>query len=49
MTTLEFAYAEKILASQKIRRIAEVDAEIDRRVYELYGLTEEEINVVEGG
>ncbi len=30
------------------RRIAEVDKEIDRRVYELYGLTEEEIKVVEG-
>jgi len=30
------------------RRIAEVDAAIDRLVYELYGLTEEEIAVVEG-
>ena len=30
-------------------RITEVDAEIDRRVYELYGLTEEEIRIVEGG
>jgi hypothetical protein len=29
-------------------QIAQVDAEIDRRVYELYGLTEEEINIVEG-
>jgi hypothetical protein len=29
-------------------RIAEVDAEIDRRVYALYGLTEEEIQIVEG-
>ena len=28
-------------------KIAEVDAEIDRRVYILYGLTEEEISVVE--
>jgi adenine-specific DNA-methyltransferase len=25
-----------------------VDAQIDRRVYDLYGLTEEEIKVVEG-
>ena len=31
------------------RRIARVDAEIDRRVYALYGLTEAEIRVVEGG
>lgn len=30
------------------RKIAEVDAEIDRRVYVLYGLTEDEIKVVEG-
>jgi hypothetical protein len=30
------------------RRIAEVDAEIDQRVYKLYGLTEGEIKVVEG-
>ena len=30
------------------RQIAEVDAEIDRRVFVLYGLTEEEIKVVEG-
>jgi hypothetical protein len=27
------------------RQIAEVDAEIDKRVYELYGLTKEEIKV----
>lgn len=30
------------------RRIDEVDAEIDQIVYQLYGLTEEEIRVVEG-
>ncbi len=30
------------------RRIDEVDAEIDQIVYQLYGLTEEEIKVVEG-
>ncbi|MEW6028508.1 MAG: N-6 DNA methylase [Chloroflexota bacterium] len=30
------------------RQIAEVDAEIDRRVYALYGLTAEEVQVVEG-
>ena len=31
------------------REIAQVDAEIDQRVYALYGLTEEEIRIVEGG
>ena len=31
------------------RQIAQVDAEIDQRVYALYGLTEEEIRIVEGG
>jgi len=30
------------------RQIAQVDAEIDQRVYALYGLTEEEIKIVEG-
>jgi hypothetical protein len=30
------------------RQIAQVDAEIDQRVYVLYGLTEEEIKIVEG-
>ncbi len=30
------------------RRINATDAEIDRLVYELYGLTEEEIAIVEG-
>jgi len=30
------------------RRIERLDAEIDGLVYELYGLTEEEIGVVEG-
>lgn len=31
------------------RRINEVDSEIDRKVYQLYGLTEEEIKIVEEG
>ena len=31
------------------RQIAQVDAEIDQRVYALYGLTEEEVKIVEGG
>jgi len=30
------------------RQIKVVDAQIDRLVYDLYGLTEEEIEVVEG-
>jgi len=30
------------------RQIASTDREIDRLVYELYGLTEEEIRIVEG-
>jgi hypothetical protein len=30
------------------REILRVDGEIDRRVYVLYGLTEEEIKIVEG-
>ncbi len=31
------------------RQIDATDKQIDRLVYELYGLTEEEIGVVEGG
>lgn len=31
------------------RQIKIVDAQIDKLVYELYGLTENEIKVVEGG
>ena len=31
------------------KQIAQVDAEIDQRVYALYGLTEEEIKIVGGG
>lgn len=34
---------------QLAREIAATDAQIDRLVYELYGLTEEEIRIVEGG
>jgi predicted type IV restriction endonuclease len=37
---------DRVLNLQK--QIAQVDAEIDQRVYALYGLTEEEIKVVEG-
>ena len=45
----DFAEAERQLDDQRHalkRRIDEVDKEIDKRVYELYGLTEEEIQVV---
>jgi hypothetical protein len=38
---------QKALALQT--EINRIDAEIDRLVYELYGLTEEEIRIVEGG
>jgi hypothetical protein len=34
--------------TQLSRQIAATDAAIDKRVYELYGLTEEEIAIVEG-
>ena len=30
------------------RQIALVDAEIDQKVYTLYGLTEDEVKIVEG-
>ena len=36
---------DKELYEQQIRI---VDAQIDKRVYDLYGLTEEEVKVVEG-
>jgi hypothetical protein len=38
---------QKALALQS--EITRIDAEIDQLVYELYGLTEEEIKIVEGG
>jgi len=40
---------DKILESKKQGRVTTtLEAEIDRMVYELYGLTEEEIRIVEG-
>jgi hypothetical protein len=39
-------YKEQALAIKQI--IDKTDKEIDQMVYELYGLTEEEIKVVEG-
>ncbi len=37
------AHARELLS----RQIQVIDAEIDKEVYELYGLTEEEIRIVE--
>lgn len=39
---------QKALAQELIIKIAETDKKIDAMVYELYGLTEEEIKTVEG-
>ena len=33
----------------RLRQIAATDKQIDQLVYELYGLTEDEIMIVEGG
>jgi len=35
--------------TQLERQIAHTDSEIDRLVYELYGLSEEEITLIDGG
>ena len=48
----EHAEAERALDDRRHalqKRIEKLDAEIDARVHALYGLTEEEIRVVEGG
>ena len=40
---------DKILKSKKQNKdTTALEAEVDRMVYELYGLTEEEIRIVEG-
>jgi hypothetical protein len=52
MLALHKALAEEATPHRKTllqRQIAATDAEIDRLVYALYGLTEEEIGIVEGG
>lgn len=46
LTPLEDLTAELALARARIMR---TDALIDQVVYKLYGLTEEEIGIVEGG
>ncbi len=43
-------FNEQIQKAQTIKaEIDKTDKEIDQMVYELYGLTEEEIMIVEGG
>ena len=52
MLTLHKQLAEaKSVAQKEIiqRQIDSTDKEIDQIVYELYGLTKEEIKIVEGG
>ena len=44
----EYFNAEQQKALNLKQQIAATDTEIDRMVYELYGLTEEEIRIVEG-
>ena len=39
---------QKILAAPDSPDVPQLEAEIDRLVYDLYGLSEEEISVVEG-
>jgi hypothetical protein len=39
---------QKILAAPDSPDVPQLEAEVDRLVYELYGLTDEEIAVVEG-
>ena len=39
---------QQILAAPDCSDVPQLEAEIDRLVYDLYGLTEEEIAVVEG-
>ena len=52
MLSLHQQLAEALTPTEKTllqRQIESTDAQIDALVYELYGLTEEEIKVVEGG
>lgn len=46
--TLPLSPHPPLLKPRQSRQIASTDREIDRLVYELYGLTEEEIRIVEG-
>jgi REP element-mobilizing transposase RayT len=44
----EYFHAEQAIALEIKKQIDDTDREIDRMVYELYGLTEEEVGIVEG-
>lgn len=44
----EYFLAERVNALDIKKQIDNTDREIDRMVYELYGLTEDEIKIVEG-
>ncbi|MDZ7718337.1 MAG: hypothetical protein U5K72_05895 [Balneolaceae bacterium] len=46
---LDYFTQQKAKADDLKSQIAQTDAEIDAMVYELYGLSEEEVRVVEGG
>ena len=54
MTTIETAYPEIEKLVQKFKKMPAqqrrtiVNEEIDQRVYKLYGLSEEEIKIVDG-
>ncbi|MEX2410024.1 MAG: hypothetical protein WD607_01410, partial [Candidatus Paceibacterota bacterium] len=45
---LDYFTQQKSMADTIKTQIAQTDAEIDQMVYELYGLSEEEVRVVEG-
>ncbi len=45
---MQYFNEQKQKAQEFKSEIDRVDAEIDRMVYELYGLSEEEIRIVEG-
>ena len=44
----EYFHAEQAKAIEIKKQIGDTDREIDRMVYELYELTEEEVKIVEG-
>jgi len=46
---LDYFTQQKAKAGELKTQIAQTDAEIDAMVYELYGLSEEEVRIVEGG
>jgi hypothetical protein len=45
---MDYFNKQKARADELKSQIAQTDAEIDAMVYELYGLSEEEVKVVEG-